>query len=496
MSVLITACCVVAALLVVLTLCSARIYENWSNYPPKPVTKKRIWMLWLQGWDKAPPIACEVRASYERWNPGWTIECVSESDLSRYVTIPYLASVPTAQAKSDVIRLSLLDKHGGVWADATMLCLAPLDTYIYEALTPSGFWMYHGREECTGPASWFMASVPGSTIARKWRSACDAHWSRPRNGGDLDYFWMDALFAQLYKSDMSFADSWDRVPHMCCEDAGQAHMLAGRMLCKDADKQLIINANPPYVLKLSHHGLPNDTAFLLGDHNMGVAIARSRNLALAPGKHFFGPSRVDHAQDPWESRLVVVFADCGHDLNAALNLCRNVGAQAVVYDKCSFCATVPYGVRCRPLSNVGRESETFLRFVLQHYTNLPDELVLTAANMGKHDRITRLTALLTGPRDTTSCVAYGEYDFVLDEYEGMDLNRASVRPFGSWFERYIGPWRPDGDNGACWNGIMRTTRERILRHPKQFFVRLLAELSTGNAPEAVHYFERSMAAIF
>ena len=36
-----------------------------------------------------------------------------------------------------MIRLELLAEHGGVWADATMLCLRPLDSWIAHAL-PEG----------------------------------------------------------------------------------------------------------------------------------------------------------------------------------------------------------------------------------------------------------------------------------------------------------------------------------------------------------------------
>jgi hypothetical protein len=470
--------------------------EEWRDTPVAATHKKRVWLLWLQGWDVAPPIAHEVRASYERWNPGWTVECVCEADVAAHVKIPYLSRVPTAPAKSDVIRLALLDAHGGVWADATMLCLAPLDAYVYDALAPSGFWMYHGRDNCTGPASWFMASVPGSTIARKWREACDSHWNNERSGGASDYFWMDALFKRLYDGDTEFAASWDRVPHLCCEDPGQAHAIAGRTTSKDADVQRLINANPPYALKLSRHGLPDDPGSVLGDNNMGAAIARSRDVARGPGTHVLGPARADFTRDAWQSRTILVLSDCGHDLHAVIRACHDAGAQAVVYDKCAFCAAAPPGVRCRPLANVGRESETFLRFVIQHYANLPDEVLLIAGNMDKHNRIERITALLAAHKDATACHRYDDYGFEIINYEGSRLFPATVRPFGNWFEHFIGLWQPTDDNGACWNGIMRTTRVRILRHPMSFFQRLHAELSTANAPEAGHYVERSMAAIF
>ena len=49
------------------------------------------------------------------------------------------------QAKSDIIRLSLLKNYGGIWADSTLLCMQPLSFWFYEALSKTGMWMYHGH---------------------------------------------------------------------------------------------------------------------------------------------------------------------------------------------------------------------------------------------------------------------------------------------------------------------------------------------------------------
>jgi mannosyltransferase OCH1-like enzyme len=111
--------------------------------------------LWLQGWDKAPWHINKVKESWQKYNSEWNIELVSEDNLSKYINIKLPNNI-TPQAKSDIIRLNLLYEHGGVWADATMLCLMPLDLWLFEVIQPSSFWMYHGRDNCTGPASWFI----------------------------------------------------------------------------------------------------------------------------------------------------------------------------------------------------------------------------------------------------------------------------------------------------------------------------------------------------
>ena len=51
----------------------------------------------------------------------------------------------TLQSRSDIIRLALLNRYGGVWADSTMLCLEPLDRWLTRDSMQSGLWMYHGN---------------------------------------------------------------------------------------------------------------------------------------------------------------------------------------------------------------------------------------------------------------------------------------------------------------------------------------------------------------
>ena len=99
---------------------------------------KNIFLLWLQGWDKAPWLQKKVLNSWAINNPDWNIELIDEKNLKNYVSdIDYIYDKNkkiTPQAKSDIIRLSLLKRYGGVWADSTLLCMQPLNHWVFEAL--------------------------------------------------------------------------------------------------------------------------------------------------------------------------------------------------------------------------------------------------------------------------------------------------------------------------------------------------------------------------
>ena len=433
-----------------------------------------IWLLWLQGWDKAPELVKSVCTSWEKLNPEWTVIKLDQKNLKNYVNVKKVESM---QAYSDIIRLALLAKHGGVWADATMLCMIPLDRWVYDAVGPAGFWMYHGRDEGRGPASWFMISTIHSDIPKKWSKASDAYWKNRKETDD--YFWMDGLFKTLVETDPDFKAEWELVPHLWCEDPGQAHMLAGKVGGNDPDLQQILRTNPPYALKLSHREY---------GENARVAI----ESALSGGDF---PLHAMKMREPKNfSDSVAVAAACSNTTDIR-EICKRYSFELIIYDKCNFCKDVPIGTKCRPRRNVGREQETYLAFVVDNYEALPNKILFVALPLSKHERKDRVIAMIEGNKIGCESAIDGQENFQLDEYEETKMDPAPVRPFKEWYENYVTRWDPQ-EKASCYNGIMITTRERILRRSKEFYETLLSQVSSSNNHEVGHYMERSMGSIF
>lgn len=131
---------------------------------------KRIWMLWFDG-DKGMPRL--VRRCYESWvecNPSWEVILLSEADLHQYVDFDYSRLSYLGKATlSDLIRLELLAKHGGVWVDATCLCMRPLESWLPSYLQ-SGFFAFDRPGRDRPLASWFLASSPRNPLVVSWFS--------------------------------------------------------------------------------------------------------------------------------------------------------------------------------------------------------------------------------------------------------------------------------------------------------------------------------------
>jgi len=84
----------------------------------------------------------------------------------------------TLTAQSDLVRLYVLSKFGGVWVDASLLPVLQLDSFIDEYVDPSGFFVYRfpGRGVEKTVSTWFMASYPGNTLMEQWRVNFRNRW--------------------------------------------------------------------------------------------------------------------------------------------------------------------------------------------------------------------------------------------------------------------------------------------------------------------------------
>lgn len=197
------------------------------------VLPKVIYSLWLQGEDNAPDL---VKLNFKKWrdlNPSYTLIVLNEASCEQYINhLSIDRAQLSLQAKSDIIRLKLLHRHGGIWADASVLPTRPLAEWIDLATEQMGFFAY-AREGTVLPiSSWFLAARPSSLIITKWDSLVDAYWAYERkpihtegnqfqvpndpksimlpfeNAAAYPYFWVHHLFGILVETDEEFANCW------------------------------------------------------------------------------------------------------------------------------------------------------------------------------------------------------------------------------------------------------------------------------------------------
>ena len=90
-----------------------RASESRSNVTAS--LPKVLWLLWLQGWSEAPPVARACLTSWRRLNPGWEVRAIDGAGFARYVSpeaFARIAAVPKEpEAFSDQIRIEILHLH-------------------------------------------------------------------------------------------------------------------------------------------------------------------------------------------------------------------------------------------------------------------------------------------------------------------------------------------------------------------------------------------------
>ncbi len=222
---------------------------------PKPVrptgrrseVRRVVWTAWFQGEARAPRVVQSCFASWRRENPGWEVRVLDETtlgapevlaedvDFARHLPLP---------ARSDVLRVNLLRRHGGVWADASCLCRTPLDAWLPDVLAPEGFFGFDRPAPDRKIASWFLAAEPGHVLVRRWCTLVNDFWrDHPRarvqsleenaamldaadpaapppwldvarwaTEGEVPYFWLHYLFAHMIETDDEVRRAWSRVP--------------------------------------------------------------------------------------------------------------------------------------------------------------------------------------------------------------------------------------------------------------------------------------------
>lgn len=174
-----------------------------------PSVPKTIWFLWFQGLEKAPYV---VRKCHESWitkNPSWRVVSLDETTLPSLASVDYSTDnirALTLQSKSDLVRLDLLARHGGVWADATCFCVRPLDDWLPPNLA-SGFFAFHRPRPDRIISSWFLAAEPENILVSRLLDRMVAYWGQHSFRNDQRRFAIKAL-TRLLKASPRTRDWW------------------------------------------------------------------------------------------------------------------------------------------------------------------------------------------------------------------------------------------------------------------------------------------------
>jgi hypothetical protein len=137
---------------------------------------KTIWTYWDS--EELPDFVSKCIDKWRRLHPDWSIIVLNPKNLKDYLPetdIFKLKFADTKPRQSDFVRLHILAKYGGVWADASVVPTRSWDWVIDEQKKKGSDFIGYYRQGATTKSeypvieSWFFACPQGSNFVSKLR---------------------------------------------------------------------------------------------------------------------------------------------------------------------------------------------------------------------------------------------------------------------------------------------------------------------------------------
>ena len=211
----------------VMAICSRNgAYEYLLRYKSacadvtnKPIESKEkiIWTCWLQGEKNAPLIIKRCLESIRQNANGYKVVVLDKQMIPEYVSVPdyiekkYQAGIIPHAHYSDIVRMMLLQKYGGVWIDSTILLTGTLPKYITDSPLFCYQPIYQGHVEM---ANCFLSSDKNHPIINGVLNLLLEYWEKENKL--VSYSLFHLMWTICVHSSKDLSDAWKRVPYVPC----------------------------------------------------------------------------------------------------------------------------------------------------------------------------------------------------------------------------------------------------------------------------------------
>lgn len=190
----------------------SKFIENRENTSMTRKYSNIIWFCWLQGIEKAPDLVKRCYESVVKYNSDMKVVVIDSINYKNYVDIPdfiikkWQNGIITNTHFSDILRLELLIKYGGVWADSTCYFTDSIPKWVKD-LDMFLFTEHSWGDITVNIGSWFISSKSNSQILILTRDLLyDYH---KKYDVLLDYFLLH-LFFKL--SSEKYEEEFKKIP--------------------------------------------------------------------------------------------------------------------------------------------------------------------------------------------------------------------------------------------------------------------------------------------
>ena len=187
-------------------------YAELVDSPPvyhDPESKIPVWVCWWQGESDMPELIRVCIDSLRRNIPGdlCRLHLVTMDNVGEYLSFPqwiidrFESGAITMTGLSDILRMGLLYRYGGMWIDSTYYVASPIDRTLFEAefytqKFDEGKWkadVVQGRW-----AGNLIITKPGNVLCRFALNAFYMYWFKQEEA--IDYYLIDYLIDAAYSN--------------------------------------------------------------------------------------------------------------------------------------------------------------------------------------------------------------------------------------------------------------------------------------------------------
>lgn len=212
----------------------SRIRPEKPDTTPEP---ERAFTIWYQGEEQAPPL---VKACFRSMRRHLRQELVvlDSNTLFDWISLPEHIVEKWREGKiahtqfSDICRIELLYRHGGLWFDATDFVTAPVPQYIMD----QDFFLFMAGEKIRGSyafiQSCFIRARKGNPVLGVWREANSIYWKEENL--KINYFVHHMLLRLSVEVNPVAAENFAKMTKV---DQDPTHSLWGEHCAEEYDEK-------------------------------------------------------------------------------------------------------------------------------------------------------------------------------------------------------------------------------------------------------------------
>lgn len=194
-------------------------YHRPTDMPDcNPKLRNKIWICWWQGIDNAPEIVRACVDSIRRNADKCEIIFITESNYKSYVSFPdwveekRKVGIISRTIYSDLLRMNLLSRYGGIWIDSTFFCTKP----CFEEYMRQPLWSIKRPDylHCSVAGGYFANYSLGCNYENRWifkvifDILCQ-YWKE--NDKLVDYLLTDYVIVLAQRHDKEITDAFAKI---------------------------------------------------------------------------------------------------------------------------------------------------------------------------------------------------------------------------------------------------------------------------------------------